>query len=69
MSECSNCGGSGYVTCSTCDGVGEIRNTSYIPLLSEVSTLANDWEKCPACNGSKEKKCSRCRGTGHYSDD
>lgn len=65
---CSNCSGTGKVTCPTCDGDGKIRNTSYIPILSEISTLANDWQTCPNCHGSGEKKCSRCNGTGNDPD-
>lgn len=69
MSKCYQCDGNGTVTCNTCDGSGKIRNTSYLPGLSEVSGVADDWEKCYKCNGSGEKKCDRCHGSGRSSDD
>lgn len=68
MSDCSDCGGSGKVACSKCDGNGEVRNSSYIPLLSETSEIANDWETCPKCHGSGERTCSRCDGSGYDPD-
>jgi len=69
MSQCINCSGTGEITCHTCDGIGEVRNTSYIPILSEVSTVADDWTKCPSCHGSGKKTCSRCGGSGDYDSD
>lgn len=69
MSACYKCGGTGKVKCDKCDGTGKIRNTSYIAILSEVSGLANDWEKCYRCNGAGKKKCGRCRGSGKSPDD
>lgn len=68
MSDCPTCHGSGKVTCSHCNGSGEVRNSSYIPILSEVSTVADDWEKCSYCHGSGERSCSYCHGSGYDPD-
>jgi DnaJ-class molecular chaperone len=59
----------GKLKCDKCGGTGEIRNISYIPVLSEVSSIANDWVECYMCHGKGEKICSRCDGAGELSDD
>ncbi len=63
MKNCDVYGGSGKVNYSNCDGVGIVRNSSYFPILSEVSTFANDWVECPSCHGSGEKSCRNCGGS------
>ena len=69
MRNCPKCGGNGSYTCHTCHGSGEVRNISYIPVLSETTSLANDWTKCNDCKGKGEKTCSRCNGSGRLNDD
>lgn len=68
MSDCSDCSGKGKVTCNKCDGSGKVRNSLYIPLVAEITGLANDWVTCPYCHGNKKVKCERCGGSGYEPD-
>jgi molecular chaperone DnaJ len=65
---CSECGGtgaksgSGYRTCTTCNGTGEIRQVSrsFFGQFINIST-------CPTCGGSGKviaEKCNNCGGEG-----
>lgn len=67
MEVCDRCNGSGAepptspVTCSTCNGSGEIRRRQQSPLFGQVVTAS----ACPTCNGSGEvipSPCSKCSG-------
>ena len=69
MGSCRLCGGKGTIHCDKCNGTGKTRNSSYLPLISELSNLANDWVKCFKCGGRGKKQCKYCKGSGHVSDD
>lgn len=69
MRECPRCNGKGLYNCYTCNGCGKIRNSSYIAILSELTSLANDWIKCYSCKGNRKIKCPRCNGNGKLNDD
>ncbi len=68
LEDCTVCSGngaapgSGPVTCSTCSGAGQIRQTAatFLGHFTQVLT-------CPNCNGEGtriEKSCSNCKGRG-----
>src|SRR3990167_4448112 len=65
---CSDCSGSGVergskkVTCSTCNGKGQVQQTTS-SILGQI--LLN--RTCPTCSGEGEiieKKCPKCKGAG-----
>lgn len=67
-SDCDTCGGTGAaegsepVTCTTCNGAGQVRRLQQ-SLLGQMVTVGT----CPECGGSGttiEKPCPDCRGTG-----
>ena len=64
---CERCNGSGAepptspVTCSTCNGTGEVRRRQQSPLFGAVITAS----PCTACNGTGEiiaSPCKKCNG-------
>ncbi|MCC6453413.1 MAG: molecular chaperone DnaJ [Caldilineaceae bacterium] len=64
---CDRCKGSGAepptspVTCSTCNGAGEVRRRQQSPLFGAVITATT----CPTCNGTGEvipSPCTKCNG-------
>lgn len=68
LEHCSNCNGSGMkpgsqpIRCSTCNGVGQIQQTTrtFIGAFTQVTT-------CPDCAGAGQKisdPCSECAGNG-----
>ena len=56
MSRCTNCNGSGTVTCSTCHGQGF--TTRFNDDGEETKRL------CGACEGKRQVRCMTCHGTG-----
>jgi len=69
-STCSGSGakaGSGYATCNTCKGQGEIRQVSRSVFGQFVNITA-----CPTCNGSGKtikERCTQCSGEGRNSEE
>jgi molecular chaperone DnaJ len=70
---CSTCtgsgakAGSGYATCTTCKGQGEIRQVSRSVFGQFVNITA-----CPTCNGSGKtikERCTVCSGEGRNSEE
>lgn len=70
---CSTCtgtgakAGSGYATCTTCKGQGEIRQVSRSVFGQFVNITA-----CPTCNGSGKtikERCTQCSGEGRNSEE
>lgn len=67
---CSGTGakeGSGYATCNTCKGQGEIRQVSRSVFGQFVNITA-----CPTCNGSGKtikERCTQCSGEGRNSEE
>lgn len=68
--KCDNCNGTGaetesdYQTCSTCNGMGEVRQVHKTMLGQMVNV-----QTCPECQGDGRiitKKCSKCHGEGRY---
>lgn len=66
--KCDKCGGTGaetnsdFETCSTCNGMGEVRQVTRTMLGQMVNVQA-----CPTCNGDGriiKSKCSKCSGEG-----
>ena len=51
--KCSNCSGSGVLSCYTCNGQGG------------WPTFGGGWATCYACNGSREFTCYTCKGSGY----
>src|SRR5699024_4541500 len=67
---CDQCNGTGaetekdYQTCSTCNGMGEVRQVHNTMLGQMVNV-----QTCPDCHGEGRiitKKCSKCHGEGRY---
>lgn len=67
---CDECNGTGaeteddFITCSTCDGMGEVRQVHRTMLGQMVNV-----QRCPECNGEGriiKNKCSKCNGEGRY---
>jgi len=67
MESCDRCQGSGAepptqpVTCSTCNGSGEVQRRQQSPLFGMIVTAAT----CPTCNGTGEviaSPCQKCNG-------
>ncbi len=65
---CDTCGatgvapGYGFKTCATCDGTGQVRQSTRTPFGSFTRVGI-----CPDCRGKRqmpEKECSSCRGSG-----
>ncbi|CAG8615140.1 17789_t:CDS:2 [Funneliformis caledonium] len=56
ISKCRVYGGSGYISCSTCNS-SEYVNDTNMPLKMKVYS---------SCNGSGSKTCSNCGGSGHH---
>lgn len=69
MGICFKCSGKKTLHCDKCNGSGKIRNISYIGIISELTNLANDFERCYKCKGKGRRTCDKCHGTGRYSDD
>jgi len=68
--KCDECNGTGaeteddYETCSTCNGMGEVRQVHKTMLGQMVNV-----QPCPECNGEGRiitNKCSKCNGEGRY---
>jgi len=68
--KCDNCNGTGaetesdYQTCSTCNGMGEVRQVHKTMLGQMVNV-----QTCPECQGDGRiitKKCSKCHSEGRY---
>lgn len=68
--KCDECNGTGaetendFETCSTCNGMGEVRQVHRTMLGQMVNV-----QSCPDCNGEGRiirNKCSKCRGQGRY---
>lgn len=68
--KCDQCNGTGaetdadFETCSTCNGMGEVRQVHRTMLGQMVNV-----QPCPTCNGEGRiitKKCSKCNGEGRY---
>ena len=68
MEMCDRCDGTGAepptspVTCSTCNGSGEVRRRQQSPLFGAVITATT----CPTCNGTGEvipSPCTKCNGS------
>ncbi|MDR8390354.1 molecular chaperone DnaJ [Aliifodinibius sp. S!AR15-10] len=68
--KCDECNGTGaetendYETCSTCNGMGEVRQVHRTMLGQMVNV-----QRCPDCNGEGriiKNKCSKCHGEGRY---
>jgi molecular chaperone DnaJ len=71
--KCKECGGSGaekgsgYETCSTCHGSGQVSKVSNT-IFGQMQTVGT----CPACGGVGKiikKKCNNCGGDGIVKDD
>ncbi len=67
METCGRCHGSGAepptkpVTCSTCNGSGEVQRRQHSPIFGTIVTAT----PCPTCNGSGEviaSPCHKCHG-------
>ncbi|MDZ7692959.1 MAG: DnaJ domain-containing protein [Balneolaceae bacterium] len=67
---CDECNGTGaeteddFMTCSTCEGMGEVRQVHRTMLGQMVNV-----QRCPECNGEGriiKNKCSKCNGEGRY---
>lgn len=67
MESCEHCKGSGAepptspVTCSTCNGSGEVQRRQQSPLFGTIVTAT----PCPTCNGTGEvipSPCTKCNG-------
>lgn len=67
---CDECNGTGaeteddFQTCSTCNGMGEVRKTQRTMLGQMVNV-----QPCPDCRGEGriiKNKCSKCHGEGRY---
>lgn len=67
---CDHCNGTGaeteddYQTCSTCNGMGEVRQVHKTMLGQMVNV-----QPCPECRGDGRNitnKCSKCNGEGRY---
>ena len=56
MSSCTNCGGTGTISCPTCHGQG------YTTRLTEDGEESR--RLCGACEGKRRVRCSACHGTG-----
>jgi len=57
-------GGEGYQICSTCNGLGEIKQTTRT-FLGQFTNIAT----CPNCDGTGyviKNKCPKCKGEGRY---
>jgi molecular chaperone DnaJ len=68
--KCDQCNGTGaetesdFQTCSTCNGMGEVRQVHNTMLGQMVNV-----QTCPECHGEGRiitKKCSKCYGEGRY---
>jgi len=68
--KCDKCNGTGaetendYQTCSTCNGMGEVRQVRNTMLGQMVNV-----QTCPECHGEGRiitKKCPKCHGEGRY---
>lgn len=68
--KCDKCNGTGaeteddFVTCSTCNGMGEVRQVHKTMLGQMVNV-----QPCPDCRGEGriiKEKCSKCYGEGRY---
>lgn len=68
--KCDACNGTGaetesdFETCSTCDGMGQVRQVRKTMLGQMVNV-----QPCPECGGEGRiitKKCSKCHGEGRY---
>ncbi len=69
---CDKCDGTGaetkddFQTCSTCNGVGEVRQVHKTMLGQMVNV-----QPCPECGGDGriiKNRCSKCNGEGRYKD-
>ena len=80
MAVCGNCGGTGRITCSSCNGVGECDRWvcddgcvflgGGCPCCDMDAGDCDTWEygTCPDCNGSGGARCTVCNGTGAIPD-
>ena len=62
---CGNCGGTGWVYCTTCKGSGrcvECKGGGHDLRCSLCKGTGMVQQECEECNGSK--KCGQCKGTG-----
>src|SRR5699024_11145528 len=68
--KCDHCNGTGaetqndFETCSTCNGIGEVRQVHRTMLGQMVNV-----QPCPDCHGEGriiKNKCSKCGGEGRY---
>ena len=68
--KCDKCNGTGaeteddFITCSTCNGMGEVRQVHKTMLGQMVNV-----QTCPDCRGEGriiKEKCSKCHGEGRY---
>jgi len=58
---CQYCGGVGTVTCSSCQGSGELKLQGVKNGNPEASF---QYIECPVCNGNGDEICGRCYGCG-----
>ena len=56
---CRECGGSGYIECTKCEGSGEARGQMPI---ATIQGIRND---CPKCDGEGVITCPICKGKGY----
>ena len=74
--DCYNCGGTGVVQCTSCDGIGRtgscftcngmgIKETSCLSCNGSGETIGG--YRCSLCNGQgiKRERCYACNGTGY----
>ena len=57
MSKCTQCAGTGKITCPTCHGEGFFAKT-------DIDTGETIRRLCNYCGGDRQIRCGACRGTG-----